>query len=85
MTFFILHFKICENLLKFMKNSLKFKNFKMQNEKCHYYVSYTPESMRCDYWASLLARSLASLYIGRKPKVRVATHLASIFTPLGVL
>jgi hypothetical protein len=45
MTFFILHFKIRENslkfaknLLKFAKNSLKFANFKMQNEECHHYV-----------------------------------------------
>jgi hypothetical protein len=30
MTFFILHFKI-------RKNSLKFANFKVQNEECHYY------------------------------------------------
>ncbi len=32
MTFFILHFKIHEN-------SLKFVNFKVQNEECHYYGS----------------------------------------------
>jgi hypothetical protein len=37
MTFFILHFKIRENSLKFAKNSLKFTNFKMQNEECHHY------------------------------------------------
>jgi hypothetical protein len=39
MTFFILHFKIHENSLKFVKISLKFANFKVQNEECHYYDS----------------------------------------------
>jgi hypothetical protein len=34
---------------------------------------YTPESTRCDSPASLLARTLASLYLGREPKARVAT------------
>jgi len=27
--------------------------------------------MRCDSWASLLAHTFASPYIGRKPKVKV--------------
>jgi len=35
--------------------------------------SYTPMSMKCDYWASLLARTFASPCLGREPKVRVAT------------
>jgi hypothetical protein len=38
MTFFILHFKIHENSLKFAKKSIKFANFKVQNEECHYYA-----------------------------------------------
>jgi hypothetical protein len=36
-------------------------------------LSYTPRIMRCDSWASLLARTFASLCLGREPKVRVAT------------
>jgi hypothetical protein len=33
----------------------------------------TPGSMKCDSRASLLARSLASPYLGREPKARVVT------------
>jgi hypothetical protein len=33
----------------------------------------TPESMRCDSWASLLARTLATLCFGHNPKAKVAT------------
>jgi hypothetical protein len=29
--------------------------------------------MKCDSWASLLARTFASLCFGRKPKAKVAT------------
>jgi len=36
--------------------------------------SYTPGSMRCDSWASFLARIVASPCLGRKPKARVATN-----------
>jgi len=36
-------------------------------------LSYTFRSMRCDSWASLLARTLASPCLGHEPKVRVAT------------
>jgi hypothetical protein len=32
-----------------------------------------PMSMKCDSRASLLARTFASPYIGREPKVKVAT------------
>jgi len=47
------------------------------NVKVHSLIfSYTPESMRCDSRASLLARTLANPYFGRKPKARVATVLA---------
>ncbi len=35
----------------------------------------TPESMRCDPWASFLARNLASPYFGGKPKARVVIDL----------
>jgi len=34
---------------------------------------YTLKSMRCDSWASFLARTLASPYLGHKPKARVPT------------
>jgi hypothetical protein len=30
--------------------------------------------MKCDSWASLLARTFASLYLRREPNNRVATH-----------
>jgi len=36
-------------------------------------LSHTPESMKCDSWASLLARNFVSPCIGHEPKVRVAT------------
>jgi hypothetical protein len=36
-------------------------------------LSYTPENMRCDFRASLLAYTLASPCLGCKPKARVAT------------
>ncbi len=36
-------------------------------------LSYTPGNMRCDFWASLLARTFTSPCFGRKPKARVAT------------
>jgi hypothetical protein len=35
---------------------------------------YTSGSMRCDFWASLLARTFVSPCIGHKPKARVATE-----------
>jgi hypothetical protein len=35
-------------------------------------LSYTPKSMRCNSWASFLARTLASPGLGCDPKVRVA-------------
>jgi hypothetical protein len=37
--------------------------------------SYTFRSMKCDYWASLLTHTFASLYFGRKPKVKVAIDI----------
>jgi len=40
-------------------------------------LSYIPESMRCDCWASFLAHTFASPCFGRKPKVRVVTILDS--------
>jgi hypothetical protein len=36
-------------------------------------LSYTPGSMRCDSWASLLACTLVSPCISHEPKVRVMT------------
>jgi hypothetical protein len=37
-------------------------------------LSYIFESMKCDSWASFLAHTFASLYVGCEPKARVATH-----------
>ncbi len=34
-------------------------------------LSYNPESMRCDSWASLLAHNLASPCLGCEPKAKV--------------
>jgi hypothetical protein len=36
-------------------------------------LSYTPGFMKCDSWASLLARTLASPCFGCEPKARVIT------------
>jgi hypothetical protein len=36
-------------------------------------LSHIPESMKCDFWASLLARTFVSLCLGHEPKARVAT------------
>jgi len=36
-------------------------------------LSYTLRSMKCEFQASLLARTFASPYLGCKPKVKVAT------------
>jgi hypothetical protein len=36
-------------------------------------LSYTPESMKYDSWASLLAHTSASFCLGREPRARVAT------------
>jgi len=41
--------------------------------------SYTPRNMKCDFWASLLARTFAGPCLGRKPKVRVV--IIFIFCP----
>jgi len=41
--------------------------------------SYTLESMRCDFWASLLACTLASPCFGYKPKVKVVTICDHVF------
>jgi hypothetical protein len=41
--------------------------------------SYTPKSMKCDSWASLLAYTFANLCLGREPKVRVVTNWAYIW------
>jgi len=35
--------------------------------------SYIPESMKCDSWASLLARTFASPCLGREPNAKVVT------------
>ncbi len=36
-------------------------------------LPYTPENMKCDSQASLLAHTLASPCLGREPKAKVAT------------
>jgi hypothetical protein len=41
--------------------------------RVHFTLSHTPESMKCDSWASFLARNFASLCITREPNARVAT------------
>ncbi len=38
--------------------------------------SYTPGSMKCDSWASPLARTFVSPCFGREPKARVVTYFA---------
>jgi hypothetical protein len=40
-------------------------------------LSYTPENMKCDYQASLLAHIFASLCLSHKPKTRVVTLITS--------
>jgi hypothetical protein len=35
--------------------------------------SHTPRSMICDFWASFLAHTLASLCLGHEPKAKVVT------------
>jgi hypothetical protein len=35
--------------------------------------SYTPESMKCDSWASFLTHTFSSPCFGRKPKAKVVT------------
>ncbi len=40
--------------------------------------SYTPESMRCDFWASFLACTLTNPYFSCKPKFKVTTHSANV-------
>jgi hypothetical protein len=34
--------------------------------------SYTPKNMKCDFRASFLARTFANLWLGHKPKAKVA-------------
>jgi len=41
-------------------------------------ISYTPENIKCASQVSLLSRPLASPCLGREPKVRVATSMASL-------
>ncbi len=45
-------------------------------------LSYTLGSMRCDSRASLLAFTLASVYLGHEPKARVATRSHSHWTAM---
>jgi hypothetical protein len=47
-------------------------------------LSYTPRSMKCDSWASLLARTLVNSYFGHEPKVRVVTFLLNQITCLKI-
>jgi hypothetical protein len=52
------------------------------NVKVHSLTLFcTPGSMRCDSRAFLLARTFASLCLGRKPKVRVVIHTFSCLSP----
>jgi hypothetical protein len=41
--------------------------------------SHTLGNMKCDSWVSFLARTFASLCLGRKPKARVATSRYEFF------
>ncbi len=38
-------------------------------------LSYTPESMKCDSWALILAHTFASPCFGHEPKAKVAKHM----------
>jgi hypothetical protein len=40
--------------------------------------------MKCDSWASLLARNFASFFLGRKPKAGVATTIIGVDKVEGV-
>jgi hypothetical protein len=40
-------------------------------------LSYTPKSMKCDSWLSLLAFTFASPCLRRKSKAKVATNMIS--------
>jgi len=40
-------------------------------------LSYIPRNMKCDSWASLLAQTFASPFLGCKPKARVATRIVT--------
>jgi hypothetical protein len=51
------------------QNESSFRNVRVHSLT----FSYTPESMRCESRTSLLAHTLASPCLGRKPKTRVAT------------
>jgi hypothetical protein len=44
-------------------------------------LSYTPKSMKCDSWASLLAHTFACPYLGWEPKARVTTLILFILMP----
>jgi len=47
-------------------------------------LSYTPKNMKCDFQASLLARTFASPCLGCNPKARVATnHVYSYVITIG--
>jgi hypothetical protein len=46
----------------------------LESVKVHSFTfSYIPKSMKCDSQAYFLARTLASPYLSREPKARVAT------------
>jgi len=42
------------------------------------HTSYTPENMKCDSWASVLARTFASPCFGRESKFRVTIEKNNI-------
>ncbi len=42
-------------------------------------LSYIPRSMKCDSWASLLARTFASFCLNHEPKARVAIKQLTMF------
>jgi hypothetical protein len=45
-------------------------------------LSYTPGNMRCDSWASFLARTLASPCFGHEPKVKVVAFSLTTDGPI---
>jgi hypothetical protein len=72
-----------ENLGVHLKSNFQNGN-SFGNVKIHSFtLSYTPRSMKCDSWVSLLACTFASPYFGHEPNVRVATNGQSIEARFG--
>jgi hypothetical protein len=84
-------FDLCNRLLK-TRESIKTPTSKVGAHlgMCGFFsltFSYIPGSMKSDSRASLLARTFASLCLGREPEAKVATlwtiisHLPHVTTP----